>query len=148
MQNTSQGGQLGGVVVAILRLAGEVLALTLDDALDEPLRRHQWHVLRPRPLLHLWRTGVVRHHHVVPAGVGKLWGRKGGGVGECLRPAVLSARCISNGGAALHPPPGLIKDTESLFPLKEARSRQKVLIQSGPFRKNLDCSKKYMGYIE
>lgn len=93
-----RSGRLGGVVmvVAILRLAGKVLALAPDDALDEPLGRHQRYVLRPRPLLQRRRAGVVRHHHVVPAGGGKLWGGGrargrdqlgGGGVGECLRPA-------------------------------------------------------------
>lgn len=77
MLNTSQGGQLGRVVVAILRLAGEVLAHALDDALDEPLGRHQRHGLRPRPLLQRRRAGVVRHHHIVPAGGGTFWERKG-----------------------------------------------------------------------
>lgn len=79
MRNTSQDGQLGGVVVAILRLASKVLALAPDDALDEPLGRHQWHELRACPLLQGRRAGVVRHHHVVPAGSGTLWERKGGG---------------------------------------------------------------------
>lgn len=79
MLNTSQGGQLGGVVMAILRLAGKVLALALNDALDEPLGRHQRHVLRPRPLLQRRRAGVVRHHHVVLAVGRKLWERKGDG---------------------------------------------------------------------
>lgn len=65
--------------MAILTLAGEVLALALDDALDEPLGRHQRHVLQPRPLLQLWRAGGIRHHHVVPAVGGKLWERKGEG---------------------------------------------------------------------
>lgn len=63
---------LGGVVVAILRLAGEALALAADDALDEPLGRHQRHVLRRRPPLQRRRAGAVRHHYVVPAGGGKL----------------------------------------------------------------------------
>lgn len=77
MQNTSNGRQLGGVVVVILRLAGEVLLLALNDALDEPLGRHQRRILRLRPLLQLRRAGGVRHHYVIPADGGKLWERKG-----------------------------------------------------------------------
>lgn len=78
MQNSSRCGRraLGRVVVAILRLACEGLPLAADDALDEPLSRHQRHVLRHRPPLQRRRAGGVRHHHIVPAGGGKLWERE------------------------------------------------------------------------
>lgn len=69
---------LRGVVVAILRLAGEALALAADDALDEPLGRHQRHVLGRRPSLEQRWAGAVRHHHVIPAGGKELWETVGG----------------------------------------------------------------------
>lgn len=97
MQNRSGGGQLG--VVAVLRLTAEVLALALNHALDEPLGRHQRHLLRLRPLLQRRRAGVVRHHHVVPAGGGKPWRRKRRVFEDR---GSLSARCLHS-FLAVHP---------------------------------------------
>lgn len=55
------------VVMAILRLAVETQALSADDALDKPLRRHQRDFLWRHIFLYQWWTGTVCHHDVVLA---------------------------------------------------------------------------------
>lgn len=57
------------------RPAVKTQTLPTDYALDQPLRRHNWHFLWCHTPLHRWRTGVVRHHHVVLPGR-NLCGRK------------------------------------------------------------------------
>lgn len=56
------------VVMAILRLAVETQALSADDALDEPLRRHQRDFLWCHIFLYQWWTGTVCHHDVILSG--------------------------------------------------------------------------------
>lgn len=53
--------------MAILRLAMETQALPTDDALDQPLRRHQRDFLRRHVFLYQWRTGTVCHHNIILA---------------------------------------------------------------------------------